>query len=65
MTDLAGLTATELIAAFRNGSVSPVEAARAALAAIDAGNDDVNAFVLVDPDGALAACPGPKRGHRG
>jgi aspartyl-tRNA(Asn)/glutamyl-tRNA(Gln) amidotransferase subunit A len=55
MTDLAGLTATELIAAFRGGSVSPVEAARAALAAIDAGNDDVNAFVLVDPDGALAA----------
>jgi aspartyl-tRNA(Asn)/glutamyl-tRNA(Gln) amidotransferase subunit A len=55
MTDLAGLTATELIAAFRAGSVSPVEAARAALAAIDAGNDDVNAFVLVDPDSALAA----------
>jgi aspartyl-tRNA(Asn)/glutamyl-tRNA(Gln) amidotransferase subunit A len=55
MTDLAGLTATELIAAFRAGSLSPVEAAQAALAAIDAGNDDVNAFVLVDPDSALAA----------
>jgi aspartyl-tRNA(Asn)/glutamyl-tRNA(Gln) amidotransferase subunit A len=55
MTDLAGLTATELVAAFRDGSVSPVEAARAALAAIEAGNDDVNAFVLVDADGALAA----------
>ena len=55
MTDLADLTATELIAAFRDGSASPVEATQAALAAIDAGNDDVNAFVLVDPDGALAA----------
>src|SRR6266702_208696 len=55
MTDLARLTATQLIAAYRGGSVSPVEAARAALAAIDAGNDDVNAFVLVDRDGALAA----------
>ena len=55
MTDLADLTAVELIAAFRDRSASPVEATRAALAAIDAGNDDVNAFVLVDPDGALAA----------
>ena len=55
MTDLADLTATELIAAFRGGSASPVEATRAALAAIDAGNDDVNAFVLVDAVGALAA----------
>ena len=55
MTDLADLTAAELVAAFRGGSASPVEATRAALAAIDAGNDDVNAFVLVDPDGALAA----------
>ncbi len=55
MTDLADLTATELIAAYRDGSVSPVEATRAALAAIDAGNAEVNAFVLVDPDAALAA----------
>ncbi len=55
MTDLADLTATELIAAYRDGSISPVEAARAALAAIDTGNDDVNAFVLVDHDGAVEA----------
>src|SRR5258705_11411337 len=55
MTDLAGLTAIELIAAYGGGSVSPVEVPRAALAAIDVGNDDVNAFVLVDPEGALAA----------
>ena len=55
MTDLADLTATELIAAYRDGSISPVEAAQAALAAIDAGNDDVNAFVLVDHEGAVKA----------
>jgi aspartyl-tRNA(Asn)/glutamyl-tRNA(Gln) amidotransferase subunit A len=55
MTDLADLTAAELTALFRAGRASPVEAARAALAAIDAHNDEVNAFVLVDPDRALAA----------
>jgi len=55
MTDLTRLTANELVAAYRTGSLSPVETTRAALAAIDARNNDVNAFVLVDPDGALAA----------
>lgn len=55
MTELARLTATELIAGYRDCSVSPVEATHAALTAIEAANDDVNAFVLVDADGALAA----------
>jgi len=55
MTDLADLTATELITAYRNGGASPVDATRAALAAIDAANPAVNAFVHVDPDAALAA----------
>src|SRR5262245_31347865 len=55
MTDLAYLTASELVEAYADGSVSPVEACRAALAAIDARNDAVNAFVLVDPDAAMAA----------
>jgi aspartyl-tRNA(Asn)/glutamyl-tRNA(Gln) amidotransferase subunit A len=55
MTDLARLTATELVAGYRDGRLSPVEATRAALAAIDAGNTAVNAFVLVDRDEALAA----------
>ncbi|MFV8166342.1 amidase [Mycobacterium sp. 134] len=35
--------------------MSPVEATEAALSAIDRHNDAVNAFVLVDPDGAMAA----------
>src|SRR6185437_13654216 len=65
MTDLARLTATELIAGYRDGSLSPVEATRAALAAIDAGNDGVNAFVLVDPDGAVAAAERSEARWRG
>ncbi len=55
MTDLAYLSASELVEAYADGSVSPVEAARAALAAIEAGNDAVNAYVLVDPEAAIAA----------
>ena len=54
MADLADLTATELVAGYRDGSFTPVEATRDALAAIDAGNEAVTAFVLVDHDEALA-----------
>jgi hypothetical protein len=43
--DLARLTASDLVAAYRGGIPSPVEATWAALAAIDAGNAAVNAFV--------------------
>lgn len=46
---------TELLAGYATGSISPVEATRAALAAIEAHDDTVNAFVLVDADGALTA----------
>ncbi|MBX7435257.1 amidase [Mycobacterium sp. Y57] len=49
------LEATELVAGYRDRSISPVEATRAALDAIDAYDPAVNAFVLVDADGALAA----------
>lgn len=55
MTDPTRMSATELVAAFRDRSLSPVDVTRAALAAIEAGNHAVNAFVLVDADGALAA----------
>ncbi len=47
--------ATELIEGFRSGTVSPVEATRAALDAIERYDGAVNAFVLVDAEGALAA----------
>ncbi len=58
--------AVELIEAYRTKALSPVEATRAALSAIDRHNDAVNAFVLVDPDGAMAAArESEKRWHDG
>jgi len=53
--DLAYLTAEELIARYRDKSLSPVEATEAALNRIERHNGPVNAFVLTDPEGALAA----------
>lgn len=55
MTDLARLPAQQLTAAYRAGSLSPVEATEAALRAIADCDGVVNAFVLVDRSGALAA----------
>ena len=49
------LEATELVAGYRDKTVSPVEATRAALDAIEAYDSAVNAFVFVDAEGALAA----------
>jgi aspartyl-tRNA(Asn)/glutamyl-tRNA(Gln) amidotransferase subunit A len=45
----------DLVAAYRRKALSPVEATRAALEAIDRHDGRVNAFVLVDAEGALAA----------
>jgi aspartyl-tRNA(Asn)/glutamyl-tRNA(Gln) amidotransferase subunit A len=45
----------DLLAAYRRKALSPVEATRAALEAIDRHDGRVNAFVLVDAEGALAA----------
>ena len=53
--DLAFLPATGLIAAYADKRVSPVEATEAALDRIDAHNERLNAFCLVDREGALAA----------
>lgn len=52
-TDLSMMPATHLRAGYRDGSIDPVEATRAALAAIEARDEAVNAFVLVDEQGAL------------
>jgi aspartyl-tRNA(Asn)/glutamyl-tRNA(Gln) amidotransferase subunit A len=52
--EIALMSATELVAAYRTRRLSPVEATRAALDRIHALNDRVNAFCLVDEDGALA-----------
>lgn len=48
-------TAAELVQGYRAKTLSPVEATQEALAAIDAYDSAVNAYVLVDPEGALAA----------
>lgn len=58
--------AVELLEAYRDKRISPVEATDAALSAIDRHNDAVNAFVLVDSDGAMAAArESEKRWYQG
>ena len=54
MDDLADLSATALLDAFRAKTVSPVEATKAALERIARLDDAVNAFCLVDAEPALA-----------
>jgi len=55
MTDAAYLTASEMLAAFRSGRLSPVEAAEAVLARIADADPVVNAYRLVAADEALAS----------
>ncbi|MCO1657541.1 amidase [Pseudonocardia humida] len=55
MSELADLTAVELLTGYREGAFSPVEATSAALDRIRALDGRVNAFCLVDEEGALAA----------
>jgi aspartyl-tRNA(Asn)/glutamyl-tRNA(Gln) amidotransferase subunit A len=52
MTNPADLTATDLVAAYRSGELSPTEACEAVLARIDDLNPALNAFLLVDGDRA-------------
>jgi aspartyl-tRNA(Asn)/glutamyl-tRNA(Gln) amidotransferase subunit A len=54
MTAMADLTCADLSRRYRSSELSPVEVARDCLARIDA-NAAVNAFLAIDPDGALAA----------
>jgi aspartyl-tRNA(Asn)/glutamyl-tRNA(Gln) amidotransferase subunit A len=53
--DIAYATARELADRYRNGSLSPVEAAQALLERLDAAQPRLNAFCIVDREGALAA----------
>ncbi|MDP9236107.1 MAG: amidase [Chloroflexota bacterium] len=53
--DLAFMPATEMAAAFREKSLSPVEVTSALLERIDALNPALNAYCLVTPDMAMAA----------
>src|SRR5471032_708021 len=64
--DLALMSATELVQAYRRKTVSPVEATKAAFAAIHAANDKVNAYCFLDEAGALdAARASEARWHAG
>jgi aspartyl-tRNA(Asn)/glutamyl-tRNA(Gln) amidotransferase subunit A len=55
VTELSLFSAADLVAGYRDRTVSPVEAVQAALDAIERLDPAVNAFVLVDREGALAA----------
>ncbi|MER6994817.1 amidase [Streptomyces sp. NPDC000410] len=54
LTDLADLTARQLITGYERGDFSPLEATRAVLDRAEAAQDRVNAFVRIDRDQALA-----------
>lgn len=55
MTDLSLISALELRSLYASGEVSPTEVCNAALSAITDRDPAVNAFVLVDEDGARKA----------
>ncbi|HET7304968.1 MAG TPA: amidase [Segeticoccus sp.] len=61
MTELNLLSAVDLAEAYRSGDASPVEATGAALAAIERFDPQVNAFVLVERESALAAAKESER----
>ncbi len=54
-TQLTDCTATQLLALYRSGAASPVEATQAVLARIARLNPQLNAFCLVDAESALAS----------
>ncbi len=53
--DLAYTSATDLLTAYRAKTLSPVEATEAALTRIAAHDELLNAYLLIDHEGALAA----------
>ncbi len=54
MDDLHWLSATQLLDAYRNQTLSPVEVAEYLLGRIEALDSQVNAFCLIDPEATLA-----------
>ncbi len=64
--DLAYASATELMEGYKSGSISPVEATKAALDQISRYDGVLNAFVFVDEEGALKqAAASEERWRRG
>jgi aspartyl-tRNA(Asn)/glutamyl-tRNA(Gln) amidotransferase subunit A len=64
MTQLADLTATELLAHFRTKALSPVEVTRAVLARVKAYEPHLNATYALDAEGALAAAAASEARYR-
>ena len=65
-TDLTQCSATELLALYRRGEASPVEATRAVLERIDTVDPRLNSFCLVAHDAAMeSAAASEARWHRG
>ncbi|MFI7493882.1 amidase [Kocuria sp. M4R2S49] len=64
MTDLTDLTALELLDGYRRGDISPVDATRDALKAVEEHDGAVNAFVVVDPEQAMRAAADSERRWR-
>ncbi len=60
-TDAAFLSATELLAAYRDKRLSPVEATEAAIGQIERLNERLNAFCLVDRESALESARASER----
>ncbi len=54
MTDLADMSAADLLAAYRSGALSPVAVAQAVIARIEACEPHLNALYAFDPDAVLA-----------
>lgn len=66
MTDIASLTAGDLVRLYRRRELSPVEVTRDVLARIERFEPAINAFVLVDGEGALASArESEARWHKG
>ena len=55
MPDIKSLTAADLLRLYRRRELSPVEVVRDTLDRIGRYNDTINAFLLIDGDGATAA----------
>jgi aspartyl-tRNA(Asn)/glutamyl-tRNA(Gln) amidotransferase subunit A len=62
--DLAMMPAHQLVKLYKARKASPVEAAKAAIARIEAFNPKLNAFQHLDPDGALRRHAPPRSAGR-
>ena len=62
-TDVCFMSAADLVASYQAKTLSPVEVTRAVLARIDRLNPVLNAFVLVDGDGALASARAAEKAY--